>query len=135
MGASTDGEEDHSGDDEPHIPDQDIARPEIRHHREGTHQERWTINSDEEDKDGIEDTGGTVGEQNLAIKAVLQELHQQLAIIDVTGTAGASKGVGSARPLPVDDEHPALRVSAAHYEAAVSAGQPGPCVQHPLRSV
>ncbi|KAJ1169976.1 hypothetical protein NDU88_001857 [Pleurodeles waltl] len=42
-----------------------------------------TIDSDEDD---IEDTGGTPGEQNLALQTELQELHQQLALIDVTGS-------------------------------------------------
>ncbi|KAJ1181014.1 hypothetical protein NDU88_006225 [Pleurodeles waltl] len=41
-----------------------------------------TINSDEE---AIEDTGGIPGKQNLAIQTEEeQELHQQLALIDVT---------------------------------------------------
>ncbi|KAJ1144821.1 hypothetical protein NDU88_011115 [Pleurodeles waltl] len=41
-----------------------------------------TIDTDEEI---IEDTGGTPGAQNQSIQTVLQELHQQLALIDTTG--------------------------------------------------
>ncbi|KAJ1169442.1 hypothetical protein NDU88_001335 [Pleurodeles waltl] len=41
-----------------------------------------TIDSDEET---IEDTGGTPSEPNQLIQTVLQELHQQLALIDTTG--------------------------------------------------
>ncbi|KAJ1099730.1 hypothetical protein NDU88_004828 [Pleurodeles waltl] len=41
-----------------------------------------TINTDEEN---IEDTGGTPSESNQSIQTVLQELHQQPALIDTTG--------------------------------------------------
>ncbi|KAJ1117572.1 hypothetical protein NDU88_005770 [Pleurodeles waltl] len=41
-----------------------------------------TIKTDEEN---IKDTGGTPGEPNQSIQTVLQELHQQLALIDTTG--------------------------------------------------
>ncbi|KAJ1142356.1 hypothetical protein NDU88_008682 [Pleurodeles waltl] len=41
-----------------------------------------TIDTDEEN---IEDTGGTPSEPNQLIQTVLQELHQQLALIDTTG--------------------------------------------------
>ncbi|KAJ1150568.1 hypothetical protein NDU88_003358 [Pleurodeles waltl] len=41
-----------------------------------------TIDTDEEN---IEDTGGTPSVPNQSIQTVLQELHQQLALIDTTG--------------------------------------------------
>ncbi|KAJ1139767.1 hypothetical protein NDU88_006133 [Pleurodeles waltl] len=41
-----------------------------------------TIDTDEEN---IEDTGGTPSESNQSIQTVLQELHQQLALINTTG--------------------------------------------------
>ncbi|XP_069092717.1 uncharacterized protein [Pleurodeles waltl] len=68
------------------LQDKEMERDEDKKHITSQAEDKndgyTTIDTDEEN---IEDTGGTLGEQSQAIQTVLQELHQQLALIGPTG--------------------------------------------------
>ncbi|KAJ1182771.1 hypothetical protein NDU88_007952 [Pleurodeles waltl] len=74
-------------------------------------------------EDDIEDTGGTPGEQNLAIQTPLKELHQQLALIDVTEIPEA----GAEIQIPENDESKRKEdQQVAQHPQQASSGPPTP---------
>ncbi|KAJ1169289.1 hypothetical protein NDU88_001182 [Pleurodeles waltl] len=62
-----------------------MKKKHITSQAEGQNDGYTTINTNEKNIQRHGDTGGTPGEQNQTIQTVLQELHQQLALIDTTG--------------------------------------------------